>query len=86
MAKLQTPSRSAAPAGPNQAERRGSRRYVKIADAADYLQVTARTIRAMVADGRLTAISPRNWPRPWPVAKPIRSLIWADSVGPLGHG
>lgn len=30
------------------------RRYVKIADAAEYLQVTDRTIRAMIADGRLT--------------------------------
>lgn len=30
------------------------RRYVKIADAAEYLQVTDRTIRQMIADGRLT--------------------------------
>ena len=30
------------------------RRYVKIAEAADYLQVTDRTIRQMIADGRLT--------------------------------
>ena len=30
------------------------RRYVKIAAAAEYLQVTDRTIRAMIADGRLT--------------------------------
>jgi excisionase family DNA binding protein len=30
------------------------RRYVKIAEAADYLQVTTRTVRAMIADGRLT--------------------------------
>ncbi|KAA1243635.1 helix-turn-helix domain-containing protein [Mycobacterium simiae] len=30
------------------------RRYVKIADAADYLKVTDRTIRQMIADGRLT--------------------------------
>ena len=30
------------------------RRYVKVAEAADYLQVTDRTIRQMIADGRLT--------------------------------
>jgi len=30
------------------------RRYVKIAAAAEYLQVTDRTIRQMIADGRLT--------------------------------
>lgn len=30
------------------------RRYVTIAEAAEYLTVTDRTIRAMIADGRLT--------------------------------
>jgi excisionase family DNA binding protein len=30
------------------------RRYVTIADAAEYLNVTGRTIRQMIADGRLT--------------------------------
>jgi len=30
------------------------RRYVKIADAAEYLGVTERTVRNMIADGRLT--------------------------------
>jgi excisionase family DNA binding protein len=30
------------------------RRYVTIQEAADYLQVTDRTIRQMIADGRLT--------------------------------
>lgn len=30
------------------------RRYAKLAEAADYLGVTDRTIRAMIADGRLT--------------------------------
>jgi excisionase family DNA binding protein len=30
------------------------RRYVKIADVAEYLQVTERTVRQMIADGRLT--------------------------------
>jgi excisionase family DNA binding protein len=51
MADLLTPSRATAPQGPNRAARR---RYVKIAEAADYLQVTDRTIRQMIADGRLT--------------------------------
>jgi len=37
------------------------RRYVKIAAAAEYLQVTDRTIRQMIADGRLTGY--RNGPR-----------------------
>ncbi|KAA1430484.1 excisionase family DNA-binding protein [Mycolicibacter arupensis] len=31
-----------------------SRRYATMAEAADYLGVTDRTIRAMIADGRLT--------------------------------
>jgi excisionase family DNA binding protein len=30
------------------------RRLVKISEAAEYLQVTQRTIRHMIADGRLT--------------------------------
>jgi len=30
------------------------RRYVSITDAAEYLGVTDRTIRAMITDGRLT--------------------------------
>lgn len=30
------------------------RRYVKLAEAAEYLGVTDRTVRAMIADGRLT--------------------------------
>ena len=51
MANLQTPSRPAPPAGPNRATRR---RYIKIAAAAEYLDVTTRTIRQMIADGRLT--------------------------------
>jgi len=37
---------------PNRATRR--RRYAKIAEAAAYLQVTDRTIRQMIADGRVT--------------------------------
>lgn len=30
------------------------RRYVKISVAAEYLQVTERTVRQMISDGRLT--------------------------------
>jgi excisionase family DNA binding protein len=30
------------------------RRYVKLGEAAEYLGVTDRTVRAMIADGRLT--------------------------------
>lgn len=37
------------------------RRYAKPEEAAEYLQVTARTIRQMIADGRLTGY--RNGPR-----------------------
>ena len=37
------------------------RRYAKIAEAAEYLGVTTRTIRQMIADGRLTGY--RNGPR-----------------------
>jgi excisionase family DNA binding protein len=51
MAKLTHPARTENVQGPNRAERR--RRYVKIAEAAEYLQVTDRTIRQMIADGRL---------------------------------
>jgi len=51
MADLLHSSRLIAPEGPNRAARR---RYVKIAEAAEYLQVTDRTIRQMIADGRLT--------------------------------
>lgn len=52
MAKLSTSSSPPQQSGfPHRAARR---RYVKIAEAADYLQVTERTIRQMIADGRLT--------------------------------
>jgi len=40
------------PAG-NRAERRGGRRYATLAEAAEYLGVTARTVRQMISDGRL---------------------------------
>jgi excisionase family DNA binding protein len=36
------------------------RRYVKIAEAAAYLQVTDRTVRQMIADGRLTGYRSGN--------------------------
>ena len=52
MAILKTPSRQSTPDSPNKAARR---RYIKVAEAAEYLNVTDRTIRQMVADGRLTA-------------------------------
>lgn len=44
-------SRSAERPLSNRAERR---RYGKISEAAEYLDVTDRTIRQMIADGRLT--------------------------------
>lgn len=50
MAKLPAPARSALSAGPNRAARR---HYVRISEAAEYLKVTERTIRQMIADGRL---------------------------------
>ncbi|PBA30574.1 DNA-binding protein [Mycobacterium intracellulare] len=43
------------PGRPNKLNASGGRRYVKISEAAEYLQVTDRTIRQMVSDGRLTA-------------------------------
>lgn len=36
------------------------RRYVKLTEAAEYLQVTDRTIRQMIADGRLTGYRSGN--------------------------
>lgn len=50
------------PPTPNRAQRRtpqqdhspALRRYVTLQEAGDYLGVTERTIRAMIADGRLT--------------------------------
>ena len=58
MANLHTPSRPTVPDGPNRATRRHPehrRRYVKLSEVAEYLDVTTRTIRQMIADGRLTA-------------------------------
>lgn len=54
--------RTAKPPAPDTAANRVQRRrYVSPAEAADYLGVTTRTIRAMVSDGRLTAY--RNGPK-----------------------
>jgi excisionase family DNA binding protein len=49
------PIQSAAPpvTGPSRAERR--RRWATVAESAQYLGVTIRTIRQMIADGRLVA-------------------------------
>ena len=40
--------------GPNREARRHPRRYARLKEAAEYLGVTDRTIRQMIADGRLT--------------------------------
>ncbi|WP_373234897.1 excisionase family DNA-binding protein [Mycobacterium marinum] len=49
MVSLKSPSCSTE----NRASRR-ARKYGKINEAAEYLGVTARTIRQMIADGRIT--------------------------------
>lgn len=51
MADLKTRKTTSAPDAPNRAARR---HYVKVAEAAEYLHVSVRTIREMMADGRLT--------------------------------
>ncbi|MFP1155536.1 excisionase family DNA-binding protein [Mycobacterium sherrisii] len=43
------------------AQRQSRRRWATVAQTATYLAVTPRTVRQMVADGRLTAY--RNGPR-----------------------
>lgn len=48
-----SPVKVVAPQGITRAERRG-RRYATLREAAKYLAVTDRTIRQMIADGRLT--------------------------------
>jgi excisionase family DNA binding protein len=48
--QIQAPPRPTAT--PNRAARR--RRYAKQSEAAEYLGVTSRTIRQMIADGRIT--------------------------------
>ena len=58
MASLKSPARPASPS-----ENRGARRarkYGKIREAAEYLGVTERTIRQMIADGRLTGYRSGN--------------------------
>lgn len=50
MANLQSASSPTTSVGPN----RATRRYAKISEAASYLKVTDRTVRQMIADGRLT--------------------------------
>ncbi|KBR24313.1 prophage PhiRv2 protein [Mycobacterium tuberculosis XTB13-212] len=41
-----------------------SRRYITISEAAEYLAVTDRTVRQMIADGGLRGIPLRHPPRP----------------------
>lgn len=38
----------------NRQQRRHPRRYARLSEAAEYIGVTDRTIRAMISDGRLT--------------------------------
>lgn len=43
-----------APGRSNKLHPSSGRRYAKISEAAEYLNVNARTIRDMIADGRIT--------------------------------
>lgn len=52
MAHVPKSASTQARSGPNRAERHG-RRYASPQQAAEYLGVTDRTIRQMIADGRL---------------------------------
>ncbi|BBY11003.1 excisionase family DNA-binding protein [Mycobacterium marseillense] len=60
MAALPARTKTPTPQGPNRAERRG-RRYATLEQAGEYIGVTSRTIRQMIADGRITGY--RNGPR-----------------------
>ena len=59
MANIQ-PAGTREPAGPNRRARRhpelaaGARRWASVQDVADHLGVTDRTVRQMIADGRIT--------------------------------
>lgn len=52
-----TPSNRYERRNPDKAERR---RYAKLTEAAEYLGVTDRTVRQMIADGRLTGYRSGN--------------------------
>lgn len=60
MAKTAASTKTPVPQGPNRAERRG-RRYATLKQAAAYISVTDRTVRQMIADGRITGYA--NGPR-----------------------
>jgi excisionase family DNA binding protein len=60
MAILPERPKTTAKQGPNRAERRG-RRYATLEQAGKYLGCTSRTIRTMIADGRLVGY--RSGPR-----------------------
>ena len=53
MAKIAARTKNPVPQGANRAERRG-RRYATLQQAGDYIGVTSRCVREMIADGRLT--------------------------------
>jgi excisionase family DNA binding protein len=56
MAIVSQTTAPAPPAGPNRATRRQAQRaYVGIPEAATYLDVATKTIRRLIADGRLPA-------------------------------
>ncbi|CAN3128574.1 excisionase family DNA-binding protein [Mycobacterium sp. smrl_JER01] len=60
MANATPPSRARRSRDTSNRAERPLRRYCKINEAAEYLGVTTRTIRAMIADGRLTGYRSGN--------------------------